>query len=361
MSRIHGHLQGAYEDFAFDFDFDLPTLGVTALFGPSGGGKTTLLRCLAGLQRVSGKLHCDGEVWQDGRHFLPAHRRAVGYVFQDANLFSHLSVAANLRFGLRRVPRDDRRIDFDEAVALLGLEPLLPRMPQQLSGGQKQRVAIARALLTSPRLLLLDEPLASLDLPSRAEILPWLQRLRDHWAIPMIYVSHAPAEVAQLADHLVLIDNGRILAHGDVNALLTRADLPLAHLDEASAVVEGVIAGHDDHYHLTRVALSGAELVVGHRDLPVGQRVRVRILARDVSLTLVPPHQTSIINVLPVQVQQVTATHDRAQALIRLDLGGSSILARVTRRSVDQLGLRPGSAAFAQVKGVALMEGAGSP
>lgn len=356
--EIHARFRGGFEGFNFDVDLRLPGQGVTALFGPSGCGKTTLLRCIAGLLKVKdGELTYNGSVWQDAQQFLPTHRRALGYVFQDANLFPHLDVRGNLAFGERRVKPTERHIRFDEVIELLGLEKLQRRMPQELSGGQKQRVAIARALLTSPQLLLMDEPLANLDLQSRAEILPWLQQLRDRLQIPVIYVSHAPAEVAQLADHLVLLQDGRLVAAGPVNEMLTRADLPLAQLEEASAVVHGHISGHDYEYHLTHVAVPGGYLSVAHRDLPINHPVRVRILARDVSVALDRAQHTSITNILSARVIDLAPAHDLAQALLRIDLGGMPILARITRRSAAMLDLQPGRAIYAQVKSVALMGG----
>jgi molybdate transport system ATP-binding protein len=353
---VRARFRGRLDSFALDIDCAFPARGVTALFGPSGSGKTTLLRCIAGLQRFDdGELIFRGEPWQQGRHFLPVHRRPIGYVFQEANLFSHLDVRRNLEFGLRRVAAPQRRLAHAEVIDLLGVEPLLTRLPDQLSGGQKQRVAIARALLTSPQLLLMDEPMASLDLQSRAEILPYLEQLHDRLEIPVVYVSHAPAEVARLADHLLLLEQGRVAAAGPLNELLTRPDLFPAQLDEAAAVIEGRICGHDREFHLTHVAVPGGRLAVAHRELPLDSAVRVRILARDVSLALLPPERSSISNVLPARVIDITATPDSPQALVRLDLGGTTLLSRITRRSVVLLDLAPGTSVFAQVKSVALM------
>jgi len=342
-------------DFALDIDFEIPGRGVTALFGKSGCGKTTLLRCIAGLNKASGYLCVNGEIWQDETTFAPIHARALGYVFQEASLFPHLSVRKNLEYGWRRTPASLRRVDFDEIITLLGVEPLLTHKSDMLSGGQRQRVAIARALLSSPKLLLLDEPLASLDLDSRAEILPYLERLHNELEIPMLYVSHAPAEIAQLADHLVLIDNGRVLASGRLNDMLTRTDLPLAQQDEASAVIEGSVIGHDRQYMLTQIAVPGGQLAVGYHALELNREVRVRILARDVSIALEKPQHTSISNVLPVRIAAIDANENSPQALLRLDLGGAVILARITRRSADLLDLKPDMNVYAQVKSVALM------
>jgi molybdate transport system ATP-binding protein len=348
------------DSFVLDVDIEIPGSGITALFGNSGCGKTTLLRCIAGLEKTpNGFVRVNGAVWQDEEKlFLPTHRRALGYVFQEASLFPHLNVRGNLEYGFKRTPAQQRRLAFDEVIDLLGVAPLLAQMPDTLSGGQRQRVAIARALLCSPQLLLMDEPLASLDVNSRAEILPYLEQLHERLDMPVIYVSHSPAEVAQLADHLVLIDNGRVVAHGALNTMLTRTDLPLAQQDEASAIIEGHISGHDRPFHLTHVTVPNGQIAVAFRELPIGHPVRVRILARDVSIALEPPRNTSITNVLPariVDIEALAAHGQTAQALLRLDVGGSIILARITRRSVALLDLQRDTAVYAQVKSVALM------
>jgi len=353
---IEIRFKASFGEFHLDADMQIPSRGITALFGPSGCGKTTLLRCIAGLERIrSGRVVIDGKTWQDERTFVPVHRRALGYVFQEASLFPHLNVSGNLDYGYRRTPASERRLGFDEVVDLLGVGPLLAQMPDTLSGGQRQRVAIARALLCSPQLLLMDEPLASLDMDSRAEILPYLEQLHDRLDMPVIYVSHSPAEVAQLADHMVLLQRGSVIASGALNELLTRTDLLPAQQDEASAVIEGHIDGHDRRFHLTQVSVPGGHLSVAFRELEIGHAVRVRILARDVSIALERPHHTSITNILPACIVDIATTADSAQALVRLDLGGTMMLARITRRSVALLDLVPGRMVYAQVKSVALM------
>jgi len=343
--------------FSLRVDTELPIRGVTALFGRSGCGKTTLLRCIAGLDRIAAARVCfNGEVWQDDEHFLPTHRRSVGYVFQEPSLFAHHDVRGNLQFGLTRVPPAQRRIGFDEAVRLLGLEGLLARRPEQLSGGQRQRVAIARALLASPQLLLMDEPLSSLDATSKAQILPHLERLHEALSIPVIYVSHALGEVMRLADDLVLLEAGRVRAAGPLQLLLTRTDLPLGNLDDGGTVIHGVIEAHDPAYHLSFVAISGGRLAISMQPLPVGHRVRVRIDARDVSLALEPPQRTSITNILSATVLELHADGDPAQTLVRLQVGDDLMLARVTRRSAVQLELAAGTRLYVQIKSAALME-----
>jgi molybdate transport system ATP-binding protein len=347
----------ALPTFALDVTCDIPTQGITGLFGRSGSGKTTLLRCIAGLERTArAQIEFNGELWQDAGRFLPTHRRAVGYVFQESSLFPHLDVRGNLEFGLRRVPAPQRRLGFDQAVALLDLSALLRQRAPRLSGGERQRVAIARALLTSPQLLLMDEPLSNLDQSSKAEILPHLERLRDSLAIPIIYVSHALGEVMRLADHLVLLEAGRVRAAGPLQQLLARSDLPLGHFEDSGCVFDAVIEEHDPSYHLTYVRIGAGRLAVSLKQAPIGHRVRVRIDARDVSLALKPPELTSIINILPAKVLAVSDDRDPAQTLVRLELATEPLLARITRRSAVQLGIAPGMLLYAQVKGVALME-----
>ncbi|EKS69410.1 molybdenum ABC transporter ATP-binding protein [Caballeronia zhejiangensis] len=351
-----------HEGFAFDIDLALPGRGVTAIFGHSGSGKTTLLRCLAGLARPrAGRLVVNGEVWLDTerRIFLPTHKRPLGYVFQEASLFPHLSVKKNLRFGLERVKSAERRVDLSQAAELLGIAHLLERMPAGLSGGERQRVGIARALLTSPRLLLLDEPLASLDQKRKQEILPYLERLHDELDIPVIYVSHAPEEVARLADHLVLLEGGRALASGPIADTLARLDLPLAMADDASVVFEGIVDGYDSKYGLLTLALPGsrAKLAVVHTPLSCGKTMRVAIKARDVSLvTGTHEHErSSVLNVLPATVIGIAKDAHPSQAVVRLDVDGSPLLARVTRYSLDRLGIVEGMRLWAQVKTVSLL------
>ena len=356
-SGIHAHLHLAHPGFTLDVKVDLPGRGVTALFGPSGSGKTSFLRCIAGLERSStGVLTVNGECWQDSsrRLFVPPHQRPIGYVFQDANLFAHLSVRGNLEFGIHRVPSEGR-VAWDQAVALLGIEHLLERMPERLSGGERQRVGIARALLTSPRLLLMDEPLAALDVKRKQEILPYLERLHDELDIPVLYVSHAPDEVARLADHLVLLDEGQVVAQGALHETLARLDLPTAFGEDAGVVIESEIAGHDLGYHLTRLTFKGGDVLVAQRDEAIGHRLRFRVHARDVSLTLERAEGTSISNLLPVRVDEVVVADTPAHVLVRLDAQGTPLLARITRRSADQLGVTEGKALWAQIKTVALL------
>ena len=349
--------------FVFDIDACLPARGVTSIFGPSGCGKTTLLRCVAGLERVPrGRLCVAGETWQGDDVFLPVHRRPLGFVFQEANLFAHLSVLGNLEFGLQRSARRDARArarlraGLDHAIELFGLGPLLQRKPGRLSGGEKQRVSIARALATSPQLLLMDEPLAALDHARKQEILPYLERLHSESDIPVLYVTHAVDEVARLADHLVLMEEGRITAQGPLMELQTRLDLPLQLGRDRETVVPGVVGALDAQWHLARIDFSGGELWTRDPGLTLGSSVRVGILASDVSLSLDRPAGTSIQNLLPVTVEALGPDSHPAQVLLRLKAGDCRLLASVTRRALDALGIGPGAEVWAQIKSVALLK-----
>ncbi len=351
-ARFHLH-RG---DFQLAAELSLPARGVSAIFGPSGCGKTTLLRAFAGLEHdPDGRCRIGDQVWQDSGRFLPTHRRELGYVFQEPGLFSHLSVGQNLGYGLQRIPRAARRIGLQDAAELLGITPLLERPTHGLSGGERQRVAIARALLTSPRLLLMDEPLAALDRSSKREILPYLERLHQELSMPMLYVSHSSDEVARLADHLVLMSGGRIRASGPAAELLTRLDLAREQGPDAEALVETRVAAHDPEFHLSYLDFSGGRFSVVGTHLPIGHPARVRVLARDVSLTLEAQSGTSILNIFPAQVTDLIEDGP-AQMLVRLDLSGTPLLARLTRKSAQALHLHAGSRVFAQVKTVALVD-----
>ena len=342
-------------DFVLDVDLNIPDRGVTSVFGPSGCGKTTLLRAIAGLDRHPGGLMRIGDrTWQQGDSFVPPHQRSVGYVFQEPSLFAHFDVAHNLQYGLRRAPEAERRLSLDETIELLEIGHLLGRKPDQLSGGEKQRVAIARALAISPELLLMDEPLASLDQERKDEILPYLESLHREFDTPVLYVSHSADEVSRLADHLILLEAGSVEASGRIEELLTRLDLPLAHRNGAEALVEATVAEYDGDYDLTYLDSRGGRFTVSGPTLPIGRRVRLRIAARDVSLTLEPQSGTSILNIFPAVVDELTA-EGKAQVTVRLSVGGLPVLARVTRKSATVLGLRPGTKVYAQVKSVALV------
>ncbi len=355
-ASIQARFKLAYPDFSLDVDLNLPGRGVTALFGPSGSGKTTLLRLIAGLARTpDGYLAVRGEVWQDGARFVPTHRRALGYVFQEASLFPHLTARGNLEYGMKRTARCLDRAALGHIIDLLGIGGLLDRRVDQLSGGERQRVAIARALAIRPGILLMDEPLSALDLGRKQEILPYLERLHDALDIPVLYVSHAPDEVARLADSLVVMEAGRVLAHGPLQDTLARIDLPLRLGEDAGVVLDAVVAERDGNWHLTRVEFAGGQLWARDSGHAVGERVRVRVLARDVSVALRHSRDTSILNVLPAVVEAIAEDGHPAFALVRLRVGPSPILARLTRRSAHALELAPGKVVFAQIKAVAVV------
>ncbi len=356
MNEIRAQFALQLEGFSLDASFNAPGVGITALFGPSGSGKTTLLRCIAGLERAAGSLHVNGEVWQDATRFVPTHNRPLGYVFQEASLFPHLSVRANLEYGLKRIPQKERKVHLAQVVEWLGLRRLIERGdPAKLSGGERQLVAIGRALLTSPRILLMDEPLSSLDTASKHDILPYLKRLHQELDIPVLYVSHSLEEVARLADNMLLMDQGRIIASGTLNETLARLDLPTAHFDDAGAAIEATVAQHDDAYQLTRLDFSGGSLWVGKVRQPIGSTVRARVLARDVSIAIQQPCGSSIANILSARIAEMR-DEGTGKVIVRMTVGNTHhLLSRITRRSRDHLSLAVGMEVFAQVKSVALM------
>jgi molybdate transport system ATP-binding protein len=344
--------QGA---FCLDVDLSVPSQGVTSLFGPSGCGKTTLLRAIAGLEHhAEGFLRVGDITWQDENIFVAPHRRSLGYVFQEASLFEHLNVKGNLEYGFRRIPRNLRRVSLDRAIDLLEIGQLLDRSPLTLSGGERQRVSIARALAVSPELLLMDEPLAAVDYDRKQEILPYIESLHRELDIPVIHVSHLPEEVGRLADHLVLLQNGRVTAAGDVHEIFTRLDLPLAHGSDAATIIEAEVSAHDEKYKLTYLSFKGGTITVTRRDIPVGSPVRLRLAARDVSLTLERQSGTSILNIIPAVVESMTED-EHAQLTVRLLAEEVPLLARITRKSADDLGLAPGKPVYAQIKSIALL------
>jgi molybdate transport system ATP-binding protein len=350
--------------FVLDVDLRLPARGVSVLFGPSGSGKTSCLRVLAGLEpHAQGVVRVDGEVWQDSaqRVMRPVHQRALGYVFQEASLFDHLNVRDNLMFGFQRTPPAQRRHAWDHGLELLGIAHLLDRSPLDLSGGERQRVAMARALATSPRVLLMDEPLAAIDAARKNEILPWLEQLHERLDIPVVYVTHSSDELARLADHVVLLNEGRALCSGPVMELMTRLDLPLARGDAAAALIETNVVAHSPEECLSELAFDGGRLLLpqaGNTALPKGTPVRVRIHARDVSLSLQAPMQSSVLNVLSATVVDVV-DDSPGQVLVGLQLGQGArpvrLLSRISLLSARRLGITPGQAVFAQIKGVAMV------
>lgn len=351
---IHARLSLDWPGFAFRVDLSLPGQGVTAVFGHSGCGKTTLLRCIAGLERAArGDLTVGGACWQNAKQRLPVWRRPLGVVFQQPSLFPHLSVMGNLQYGLRRANGNRRRLE--QAIELFGIAPLLDRRPERLSGGEQSRVAIARALAVDPQLILMDEPMAALDHDRKAEILPYLERLHDELDLPVIYVSHAPDEIARLADHLVVMAEGSVLASGPIAETLARIDLPIRLGEDTGVVVDATIVERDAEWSLARAAFAGGSLWVRDNGWPVGRRIRLRILARDVSLCGTARDDSSILNSLPAQVVESAPDVHPALSLVRLRVGCTAFVARLTRRSAQRLGIVPGLDLWIQIKAVALI------
>lgn len=349
----------ARSDFHLNVDLDLPAQGITVLFGASGSGKTTLLRCVAGLERpANGLIRVGPDIWQDdSRHmFIPTWERDLGYVFQEASLFEHLNVQKNVAYGLKRSKKPGAPEALSRAIELLGIGHLLHRHPASLSGGERQRVSIARALATQPRLLLLDEPLSALDLARRHEILPWLEKMRDELSVPMLYITHSADEVARLADYLVVLDNGSVKAYGAAQDVMARVDSPVIAGEDAGVLLRGRVAQRDALWHLSRVEFPGGFLWVRDNDMAVGQQVRLRVLARDISITACEPHDTSIQNHLKGCIEAIVDDAHPSQALVRIRCGESILLSRVTKRALSMLSLKTGADIWAQVKSVAVIE-----
>jgi len=345
-----------------DVAFSAPLRGVTALFGPSGCGKTSVLRAIAGLNRLEGTVRVGDEIWQDESFFLPPHSRAIGYVFQEASLFPHLSVRANLTFGMGK-GKALEDFGFDAVVSILSLESLTERFPHHLSGGERQRVAIGRALLSNPHVLLMDEPLSALDQKMREEIMPFLLRLRAHLQLPIFYISHDMREVERLADTLILMQGGRIIAAGELQKLQANPDLPLARGREAAVSLEARLSCFDEETGLATFLVNGCPF---HAPLPARpdyQQIRLKIAAHDVSLTLDKPKSSSILNILPAQILSATLLEGH-EMLVTLALGdfgeslegeGTVILARISLFSWRALQLHQGRRVYAQIKGVSLI------
>lgn len=344
--------------FSLDAAFDVPAKGVTALFGPSGCGKTTVLRCIAGLHRpADGYCAIKGEVWQDHSRFRQTHKRPIGYVFQEASLFPHLSVQRNLIYSAPQKQGTAATIRFDEVIDLLGLQHMLDRAPHKLSGGERQRVAIGRALLSQPKLLLMDEPLSALDRQTKDEILPFLERLHAGLALPIVYVSHDIAEVERLADHLVLMRAGTVVASGAFDDIRSDPSLPLAQAREAAVMLHATVISYDDKYGLATMEVEGGYFTVPTSQAALGSHHHLTIAASNVSLAREPARGTSILNILPTKIMSASAANDyETVVLLRLgrDGSGSRLLARITRRSWDELGLAEDAPVFCQVKGVTL-------
>ncbi|WGL17134.1 molybdenum ABC transporter ATP-binding protein [Microbulbifer bruguierae] len=358
------------ETFSLDVNLALPGRGVTGIFGTSGSGKTTLLRCVAGLQPCDhGSLVVNGDRWQcpeNKRNTLPVHRRPLGFVFQQPSLFPHLTAEANLAFARKRAHEKIAEPEYRKIVDLMGVGHLLNQYPSALSGGEQQRIAIARALLIKPRLLLMDEPLASLDQIRKREILPYLEQLHRNLDIPVLYVSHSVEEISRLADHLLLMENGKISREGAATELLSRIDFPVQLGDDLGVVLEAQIVERENQWHLVKARFSGGELWLRDSGEATGETIRLRILARDISLTRSEDHHSSILNRLPVKVLEICSDTDPAMVLVRLQprpgngdarlAGATPLIARITRRSAHQLYLSEGCELCAQIKSVAIVK-----
>lgn len=342
-------------EFALNIDTVIPETGVTAIFGPSGSGKTTLLRAIAGLEHAdNGYLKVGDALWQGNGVFLPTHQRKIGYVFQEPSLFSHLTVQGNINYGVARAKDESSAVVLQQAIDLLGIEHLLKRMPWQLSGGEQQRVAIARALAANPSMLLLDEPLAALGDDQKADILPYLESVYQQLDIPVLYVSHSRNEVARLADHMLLLDNGEIKASGKMSEIFTALDLPMAHQSRAESIIKASVSHYDEEFGLASVAFLGGQLSVAAEPLIVGSKVRLQVLARDVSITLEPQKNTSILNIIPVTIDAIVK-ESKSQMTVRLIADETALLSRITCKSAYNLNLKEGDKVYAQVKTAALL------
>ena len=359
MNRLTASFNLTFSAFHLDVTIDVPAEGIIAVFGPSGSGKTTFLRCLAGLERASaGSMAVDGQVWQDEKQgiFVSLSQRPIGYVFQEPRLFPHLNVHANLQYGWKRTVKAERHITIDQVVQVLDIEKLLERRPISLSGGEQQRVAIGRALLTSPQLLLMDEPLSSLDLQRKREILPFIQRLESEFHIPIVYVSHDLHEIVELAKTVMLLKEGKVAGSGPIEKVFSQ--LNLRHLipeNHLGALVDTTIVEQDQEFGLTKLAFSGGHLHVPRQDRQIGEHLRVQILAKDVSVISSPPSfQTSVLNLLEATVLEIGEVNTEHPFVdIKLDIG-CPLLATITRKSLTTLKLHLGQRVYAQIKAVAL-------
>jgi molybdate transport system ATP-binding protein len=342
------------DNLFLDVEQVLRSKGVTAIFGPSGCGKTTLLRLIAGLEMdKQGRVKVLDEVWQNETIFLETHKRNIGYVFQEANLFEHLTVRKNIDYGLSRSV-SNKKLNMSEIVQLLGLEDLLERGTHNLSGGEKQRVAMARALARNPKLLLLDEPLAALDDNLKNEILPYLEKLNHRLGIPILYVTHSKDEVARLADNILILEEGKVKAYGSVGEIFTNTDLKISSESDALCIVEGQVESVDSEFGLVSVHFSGGELWTARNNMNLKDKVRLQIRASDVSLTLEHQEKTSILNILEGEIHSLEEVND-THCIVRLKLGSDYILSRITKKSIKNLKLDILTKVYVQIKSVAVV------
>lgn len=352
MSLEFSH--GVSSVFELKVDLRLPFSGVTAIYGASGSGKTTLLRCIAGLEKsVSGVLKVGGRLWQSESLFMPAHQREVGYVFQESSLLPHINALQNLLFVQKYTKLKVDQVQLAEVVELMGIGALLQSYPAQLSGGERQRVAISRALLLQPKLLLMDEPLASLDSDKKQELLQYLERLQKQFRIPILYVTHSDAEVARLADYMVVLNKGKVVAQGELNKVLSQLDLPTGFGSNRGVVLQGCVAENSDDWGLVKIDFGGGSLWAKAEGDTLGDKVRVRVLASDISIALSDHKDTSILNRLPAIVGGISRDGG-SLALLKLQIGEDVLLARLSNKSVGDLQLQIGKKVWAQIKSVAI-------
>jgi len=345
-------------DFSLHAEFDIPARGVLGIFGESGSGKTTLLRCIAGLENdASGEILLNQQHWLTSQYSLPTYRRNLGYVFQDSRLFPHKTVAKNLEYGASRNRAGASRhpVNHEHLLGLLAIGHLLQRKPHELSGGEKQRVAIARALLKNPDILLMDEPLASLDELRKQEILPYLEKLHDELNIPILYVSHSLQEVSHLCDHIVVMEQGRISFAGDIHQALVAAASPLSRVNNAAAMLEGIVIKRDSDYRTSTIQTAAGNQFIVQGAMQAGGNVRLLIRANDVSLCLNKPEDTSILNVIAGSIEAIALDKD-LRATLRIDCGGDQLLARITSLSLNRLKLSVGKKVYAQIKAVSIKD-----
>lgn len=353
--NIHACFKFQQADFHLDVDLDLPKVGISAIYGPSGCGKTTLLRLIAGLDySESGYFRLGSNVWQDQHRFLQTHKRPLGYIFQEPSLFPHMNVADNIQYGRNRAGTPSQALPLDTIIQLLGISDLLKRQPQTLSGGERQRVAIARALATNPELLLMDEPLAAIDSQRKQEILPYLQSLNSQLQIPVIYVTHSIDEAAQLADQLVFMEKGNILANGEISKVMTQLEIPLGAQSKRSSIINGCVSATDKDFGISYFNFPGGRFAITSKELPVGQGVRVQVFASDVSLSLERATSSSILNIFPARVVE-TLADGTSQVLVKLKVGDQQLLSLISRKSADRLNIILGTRVFAQIKSAALL------
>ena len=347
---------GSSTPFSLAVNVSLPGAGVTAIFGHSGSGKTSLLRSIAGLERKAlGSVVVNNENWQNSTFFLPTHKRSIGYVFQESSLFGHLTASGNLRYARKRAKKRTKGLS-RKVIEIMGISHLLDRFPSQLSGGERQRVSIARALLTEPSLLLLDEPLAALDISRKREIIPYLELLKKNANVPILYVSHSVDEVARLADHIIVLEQGKVVAEGAVQEVFSQMDVPFSLQEDTGVLLSGTYKTHEPEWSLSRVALSGGDLLVAEVSATVGADLRVRILAKDISLSLSAEDHSSILNRLECEIIDVVEKAEQSMALVKLQTGDDFLIASITRKSLYRLGLVKGMHVWAQIKSVAIVQ-----